>query len=289
MDFPITFQCNSNCISCIYDTRQIKYKKSSPIHQQKDLIKQYDWDDIIGITGGEPTLNKDLFEIIDFARNEFPEKEIFLVTNGRAFVSQDFVKRMAYLKLKRFKLGIPIYSHDPKIHDKITRVKGSWNETVKGIENLLENDFLVEIRVIVEKMNYRDLKKTAEFITEHFKGVGRVVFINIKYTGNAFLHRDKVFVRYTEAVPFVQKAADVLVKKGIETRLFHFPLCTIDRKYWHMATGITKSKRELTYLKQCLYCDVQEECPMIWKTYVVLAGTREFKPVRLSIKTNPQK
>jgi MoaA/NifB/PqqE/SkfB family radical SAM enzyme len=41
--------------------------------------------DTLVITGGEPTLNPDLFEIIKTARSCWPDTHIKLVTNGEQF------------------------------------------------------------------------------------------------------------------------------------------------------------------------------------------------------------
>ncbi|MEM4662741.1 MAG: radical SAM protein [Candidatus Diapherotrites archaeon] len=279
MEWPLTFKCNNNCISCIIDTRMTPYLGEQRRDVLNSIIDKVPENEILSLTGGEPTLRADFVDILNYARKTHPEKFIFVVSNGRKFSDKSFVTQLNKYALEPIRFGIAIYSHDPKVHDSITLTKGSWNETVQGIKNLLERGFKVELRILVEKANYKYLNKTAKFIIKNFKGLERVVFINLKYTGNAFINRHKIFVRYYKAAPYVQQAADILLKAGTEVRLFHFPLCILNKEYWHLAEGVTKQETELTLLKKCKICRVKEKCPKIWKSYLPLAGEKEFKPI----------
>jgi His-Xaa-Ser system radical SAM maturase HxsC len=249
------------------------------MEQIKEVIDKVPEKEVLCFTGGEPTLREEFFEILKYAREKHPEKFLFVVSNGRKFASEEFTKKLADLNLGNFRLGIALYSHKANVHDEITQAKGSWQEAVQGIKNLLKYGFKVELRILVEKLNYQEMEETARFIVDNFNGLERVVFINLKYTGNAFINRKKVFVRYGKVVPFIQKAADVLLENGFEVKLFHFPLCIIDKKYWKLAEGTTKQENELTLLEKCELCIVKERCPKIWKSYLPLAGSDEFQPI----------
>lgn len=280
MEILITYKCNNDCISCILDTRFLPHYKEPSIKEIKKQILKHKEDKYFGITGGEPTLRKELFEVIEFIKKMGSHKYIFLVSNGRKFSDKKYVKKFKKIGLKNYLVGIPLYSHKPEVHDSITQVKGSWNETVKGIKNLLNVKARVELRLLVERANYQNLEQTAEFIASELNEVERIVFINLKYTGNAFLNRDKIFINYSEAVPFVQRAVDLLKEKTkSEIRLFHFPLCLLDKEYWKYARGITKDTRELTFLPECKICKEKDNCPRIWKTYLPLTDKNEFSPL----------
>jgi len=285
MEWPVTFKCNNDCISCILDTRQTKYKGEPFIKQIRTALDNVPTGETINLTGGEPTLRKEFFEILKYAREKNPDSLVFVVSNGRKFADEKFVEKLSGLKLENLRIGIALYSHKREVHDKITQAKGSWLEAVQGIKNLIEKGFNVELRVLVEKCNYQELEETARFITENFIGLERVVFINLKYTGNAFINRKKVFVHYSKAAPFAQKAVNVLAKKGFQARLFHFPLCIIEKKYRPLAEGTTKGELDLALAKKCRACTVKEECPKIWKSYLPLAGESEFKPVLEEVST----
>ena len=281
VDWPITFECNNNCISCIYDMDKMSFPTPNA-EEIKKVIDSISPEGILCMTGGEPTIRKEFLSFLKYAKKRNPNMNIFVVTNGRMFYYKKFVEKTVSVGLRNLRIGIAIYGHNEKVHDSITRISGSFKQTVKGAENLISKGIPVELRVIVNRMNYKNLENISNYITEKLSGTSRVVFINMKYTGNAYKNRKLVFVNYKDLVPYAERAADSLMKKNIDVRFFHFPFCTIKKKYWKIAKGVTKQKRELMFVKTCKKCKVKEECPMIWKGYWALAGEDEFKAI-----TNP--
>lgn len=280
-DHPLTFRCNDNCISCILDTEATSRIPDPALRQITDVIDSINPDtDYFGVSGGEPTLRKDIFQLLKYARSRYSNLYIFIVTNGRMFAYEDVVKKLSDLNLGNYRVAVALYGHTEDIHEAITRTKGSFRQTIHGIKNLTSFRIPTELRVIINKMNYRHMEELAHFIAKEFQGLDRVVFVNMKITGNAYKNKDRVLVRYNELVPFVEKSVEVLRKNNINTMLFHFPLCTIPERLWNLAKGITKAEvEELTFVEECDKCRMKSDCSMIWKSYVVVAGKDEFKAV----------
>ena len=280
-DYPFTFKCNQNCISCINNLKTFSNMKDPPLDSIKEAIRNIDPNnDYFGVGGGEPTLRREFFEILKYARKTHPSLYIFITSNGRMFYYEDFAKKLRNLNLGNYLIGVSIYGHKSDLHDSITRTKGSFEQTTKGIKNLLKFNIPVEVRVIINKMNYKSLPEITKFVSEEFSGVSRFVFVNIKYTGNAFFNRDKVFVRIKDVVPYAEKAAKILIVNKINTRFFHFPLCMLSEDFRDLAKGVTKDTEELTFVDCCNKCNLKENCPMIWKTYIGLCGSSEFSPIK---------
>ena len=281
VDWPLTFKCNNNCLSCIYNMEMVdKLKVGNPKEEHiKNVIDNVRPGDTLGLTGGEPTIREGFFKFLKYAKERDPYMNVFIVSNGRMFCYREFTEKFANMGLENLKVGIALYGHEKKTHDAITRIPESFEQTVKGVKNLIEFGIPVELRVIVSELNYKTLKDIAEYIVGNLKGVYRVVFINMKYTGNAYINRKVLFVKYKDVVPHAEKAADILLKNNIDVKLFHFPLCIIKKKYWELAKGVTKQESELMFVEACKRCKVKDECPRIWKSYWVLAGDKEFKAV----------
>ncbi len=275
----MTLKCNNNCISCIREfdprSRHVHWKT---IKQAIDRLPKSCH--TIGITGGEPTISPDFFRTLRYVSNIRPNSLLFLVSNGRMFSYPEFAKKLSSLGTKNLRIAIAIYSHRPSVHDSITMSKGSWKQTIEGIKNLIAMGIMVELRIIVSRLNYTSLDETARFISANLSGVERVVFINMKYTGNALNNLKRIFIRYSKLVPHTTRAADTLINAGIPVRLFHFPLCTIPEEYRDIAKGVTKQGPELAFAGICNSCASRHECPMIWKTYLTLAGDKEFNPIK---------
>ncbi len=279
MEIPLTLVCNNNCISCIRDRSQ----PSGHVHWKtiKQCIDRLPKDcHTVGISGGEPTISPNFFRAMSYIRDTRPDTLLFLVSNGRMFSYPEFAERLSNLRIKNFRVGIAIYSHLPSVHDSVTMVKGSWEQTLRGIKALTSLGIRVELRVIVSRLNYASLDETARFISRNLAGVERVVFINMKYTGNALINLKRIFIRYSKLVPHTSRAADTLLNAGIPVKLFHFPLCTLPEGYREIAKGVTKQGPELAFAKACKTCGSRQDCPMIWKSYLNLSGEKEFTPIQ---------
>jgi His-Xaa-Ser system radical SAM maturase HxsC len=280
MEIPLTFNCNNSCVSCIIDSSLSSARGDiswDEIRQRIDRLPRSL--DTVGITGGEPTISPSFFKAMSYLRDARPDILVFLVTNARMFSYHEFAKRFSGIKIQRLRIGAAIYSHDPDMHDSITMTKGSWEQTIAGIRNLISLGIDVELRIIINKINHSSMEETARFIAKSLPKVERVVFINMKYTGNAFRNRSKIFISYRDITPNITKAVDILQDAGIPTRLFHFPLCTLPQRYRDIAKGVTKQMGELSFVKACDSCKARKDCPMIWKSYLVLADEDEFRPV----------
>ena len=145
MDLALTYRCNNNCYFC-YTGGPRKVSELSTKDWKKALDKI--WDSGVPqvvFTGGEPTLRKDLVELVDHAQ----EFVTGLVTNGR---------RLAKLApdLRRVSLDyvqVSLESSDAAVHDNMVGVKGAWKETVDGIQAALKSGLEVITNTTLTKDN----------------------------------------------------------------------------------------------------------------------------------------
>ena len=125
-DYPLTFKCNDNCLSCINNTEVFSKIPDPSLKEIKKVIDKINPEnDYFGVSGGEPTLRKEFFEILKYARKKHPDLYIFIVSNGRMFAYKGFARKLANLNLGKFRVAIALYGHNEKIHEVITRSKGS--------------------------------------------------------------------------------------------------------------------------------------------------------------------
>lgn len=246
-------------------------------------INSLEHGDHVSITGGgEPTLHPDIIRMLEFIRDVRPDLDVSLVTNGRKFADLSFAEAVLNAAPPRFIVLNSIYSHRPNMHDYIARARGAWRDTVEGMRNALELGIPWESRFIAHRLNYKDMPGYAQFIRDNFPDVTRVVFISIKYTGEAWRNKDLLFVRYSELVPYAVRAVDILEGAGIPVYLYHFPHCVLPRKYWKNTAGVTREDlTEFRILPQCKECAVFDRCSLVWLTYLLAGGEEsEFRPIK---------
>ncbi len=160
VDLALTYKCNNKCTKCyVESTREIKELSTEEWKQVLDNL----WD--IGVphvtfTGGEPTLRKDLPELVEYAE----DLGIItgLITNGRALKDKDLVDKLVTAGIDHFQLTIE--SHDSKIHDKLSEAEGAWKETVQAIKNIVPTPVYIMTNTTLTPFNIKDIEKTVEFL-----------------------------------------------------------------------------------------------------------------------------
>lgn len=257
----ITGQCNSNCIMCPdsdYERQHNTGYSDEWLYRYVEMLPA----DIshVCVTGGEPTLRtRQFFEVMRKLAARFTNVECTLLSNGRSFASKRIVKEMLDYCPRYLTVAIPLHGHTAELHDQITRTDGSFFQTCTGIKHLLSNKVAVEIRIVVSKINYRYLKNIAEFIVLNFPSATIVNFVGLETMGNCAKNLSKVFIDYMESFPYIKEALLVLIEAGIDTSIYNYPLCTVERGYWSLCQrSITPSK--VRYDAACNSCEAKEYC-----------------------------
>jgi len=143
----IMSKCNNNCENC--SLGQKEKQKDEILNEIENIDYKYS---TISLYGGEIFLHEDILEILDKASKKF---KINIYTNGRVF---SYAKLAA--KLKTYNINavkIPFFSLGKKKFEKITKAKGSYEQTLKGIRNLCKAGIPVCIYV-PKTVSENDLK-----------------------------------------------------------------------------------------------------------------------------------
>ena len=87
LDIILTNRCNLQCSACMFGTNTNKIPKSEYDFNQfkEDLTHLAQWKDAMAVLvflGGEPTVNPKWYLYIAFAKQLFPDTELWLITNG---------------------------------------------------------------------------------------------------------------------------------------------------------------------------------------------------------------
>jgi His-Xaa-Ser system radical SAM maturase HxsC len=167
-------------------------------------------------------------------------------------------------------VAIPLHGPSKDIHDMITRADGSFSQTLMGITNLLSAGIDVEIRVVVSKLNYRSLKEISELIIERFPIVRVVNFIGLETLGNCAKNISQVYLKYEEAFAYIKPAIDLLVEHGIDTALYNYPLCMVDRGYWQLCKK-SISGYKIRYKDECDSCEAKSGCGGFFSSTLAVA------------------
>lgn len=260
----VTSQCNNRCLMCaqpplnrddidFFFERNIRLIDNAP----NGLTD-------IGITGGEPTLLQEkLVHLIKYIELRYPDSLIHILTNGRAFSDIQYTRM--FVEFSNLLFGIPLHSDFSIEHDAITQVKGSYIETMKGLYNLANIGADIELRVVINKMNYRRLPQLSEFIWRNLPFVASISFMGLEDTGYSIKNHNKIWIDPIDYLVEIEKAVINLAEWNLDVSIFNIPLCLLKPSLYKFAKK-SISDWKVTYIDTCSTCSKKNECCGLFST-----------------------
>jgi len=179
MDLAITYRCNDKCLHCYAGgPRETKELTTQEWFTVLDKLFEIGISHVV-FTGGEPTLRDDLPRLIAHAQETGLVSG--LVTNGRRLMDKNYFKSIIDAGLDH--VQITVESHEPKVHDRITGIEGSWTETVQGLKNAIASPIYTISNTTLNQYNVKDILKTIDFL--HGLGLKQFACNSLIYSGKA--------------------------------------------------------------------------------------------------------
>ena len=234
------YACNQKCICCPCEKDQ-RLKKVIEI---KELQKEIDRMVEIGVTdvtvsGGEPTVYPNFFEVITYLVNK--DLNIHILSNSEKFANIEFAKKFVETtRGKNVTVTTTFHSYKELEHEKQNGSKGSFNRSLNGLKFLDENNIQVSLKQCITSYIYKDLKNFIKFLTDNFSARAEIQFWGIDLCGMDEKSARKYFVEFKEIKPYIEEALDYF--ESINTNrnqlltLNNLPLCMCDCYYWNYFT-----------------------------------------------------
>lgn len=276
----INNKCNNLCNFCADDwqVRTLPEKSLEEIQSEiLDGIKN-GFKRLI-ITGGEPTISKNLFKTIRFARQKGIE-HISIVTNAR-LLSNDVFFNKINSEIDRFLVSF--FAANPETFDKISGVKGAFKQAFKGMQNISKSGKVVNINAVITKDNYTELNQLLLLLIALNSNHVQFAFPN----PTGFALRNNVFVRYKDLTDKIIELIELSQYMGYAHISFeNFPPCVFPDPqqilpYLSDMTHPSRNKEYYSsnkaYTKKCEGCSFKGKCEGIYKEYLRIYGDEELK------------
>ena len=153
--WEITRNCNLNCIHCRAAATQGPYKGELTLSECKNImdeISSFSSPTII-LTGGEPLLRDDIFDIILYGKKK--GLRLVMAINGTLLDKAKALK-MKEGGIKRVSLSLD--GKDKRAHDRFRGVDGSFESVMDSARILKDIDLPFQINTTVTRLNVDDLK-----------------------------------------------------------------------------------------------------------------------------------
>ena len=171
----VTSRCNAFCKTCFYH-EELNHPGDMSFEQIAKVSKTMPQITDLWLSGGEPTLRRDVPEIIDTFISNNGVKRVIIPTNG-------LIKTRVYEIVDRALGGNPsihLYLNVAldgygKTHDQIRGVPGNWEKTLDCIEALYplkekySNRFRLNVNTVVCADNYKEIEMLSEFMWANYR------------------------------------------------------------------------------------------------------------------------
>lgn len=198
----ITEYCNFKCPYCrglkdeIYGERKIKELSLEEIKRNIDLWCLNKPLENIRFSGGEPTLHKDIVEIVEYAKSK-GIKRIAISSNGSN--KFDLYKRLVEAGCNDFSISLDACCADDG-DNMAGGIKGSWNKVIKNIEEISKLTY-VSVGVVLTPDNIDKTIDTINFA--HKLGVNDIRIISAAQWNEPIPRLNEVEKEVREAHPIL--------------------------------------------------------------------------------------
>lgn len=174
VQWHITNRCNLRCSHCYQDTYTSDL--DMPMPEMIDMankifltLSKWNKKGDFSITGGEPFLRRDIFDLMSVIESSNYASRMDILSNG-TFITKSMVQQLKnYPKLRYVQISLD-GSHK-ETHDRI-RGDGTFDRTMRGIRNLVNNDIETRLMFTLQRSNKNDIPELIDLaINEKIDGI----------------------------------------------------------------------------------------------------------------------
>jgi len=290
LEISLGMECNAACIFC-QSTKAVNKNAMSTETAKECLAKHFkNGFREIAFTGGEPTIRKDIFYLIEYAK-KLGYKNVEVKTNLFLLSYPSFVKKLEDSGLDS--ISFSVFGLGNKIYSKITGVNKSYSYLIKALKNLKHSNLSLTANILVSKYSYKDISKIVSLLLNYkirsfwfwYISTNELKGDNWDLLPSFSLFRKNIF-----------SSIKILICNGIkDIKILHMPPCILGdyAKYYfnERQEDITlvdlkssfnikdESFADLIKTNQCKFCNKNKLCAGVRKDYYEKFGDKEFKPL----------
>ena len=200
-EIAVTYRCNNRCTFCYAacgDRMPGETGRELSIRRLKRVIEIFRHDAKIpffSFTGGEPLLRKELDTLVAYAGAKGLRAN--LVSNGTLATRE---RSRSLHDNGLLTAQISLESQAEVVHDRLAGVPGSWTQTLRGIENLMNAGISVQTNTTITGENIDTLFEFPSFL----RGIGIERFaMNLFIPTGTGVRNHRLFVPYSAIGPVI--------------------------------------------------------------------------------------
>ena len=190
----LTRLCNQRCLFCLDRDAQngvllsvVTIRRDLEEGRERGLRR-------VVLSGGEATIHPQFVEIVALAKT-LGYDHVQTITNGRRFCYPAFMDAAVAAGLKE--ITFSLHGHTAELHDRLTRVPGSFVQAVAGLRRALATDgLIVSVDVVINALNLPVLREHLDFCIG--LGVREFDLLALVPFSDAWRNREELFCDFDE-------------------------------------------------------------------------------------------
>jgi len=243
--------------------------------------------DSVILSGGEPTLNRDLVAIVAQARAA-GITDVALETNA-VLVDDRLASDLVAAGLGR--VLVSLHAIDPDTAARVTGVPGLVGRTMAGIRSFLRSGADVHINFVITALNLHELPAVASWVAGESPRPGLMIISSMAAAGDAMV-RPELLARVSDSAPYIREAVNILRGAGVGVVVpgqCGLPPCVLPDMPEIFFSNEKSSRDEgwsacampgRIHAPACAGCLARRGCYGIWKAYADRFQTDEFQPLK---------
>ena len=175
----ITNSCTQSCVHCssfaeINSSDNIPFSLLCSIVEQAISLGLKE----ITLSGGEPLLHPDIISFLDFLQKKKIKTNIYssgiILTGKKLDVIPDFIiEKLTFIN----KVIFSLHGKSSHIHEKISKIQGSFDITCKSIDKACKRKIPVELHFVPMNLNINDLDGIIQYASS--KGIKNISLLRL--------------------------------------------------------------------------------------------------------------
>lgn len=224
VSMTMEFRCNLKCNHCMIEGTMDRLvpETDEKFAELLDANARHGrWTGLI-LTGSEITLRRDLPDLARRARDAGFE-HIRIQTHGMHLARESYCRTLVEAGIDEFFVSVP--GSDARSHDAITGVPGSFDRTLRGLENLEAYDHVTSItNTVVTTQNHRLLPDVVAALG-HLDRLAQMEFWI--YWPMKESDEKGLIAAHGEVLPVLREAIAAARRRGRSVEVKNFPQCLL--------------------------------------------------------------
>jgi radical SAM protein with 4Fe4S-binding SPASM domain len=213
-EVAVTYRCQNKCVFCYAESpargREVAEMSTAEVKTIIDRIFDEAHCPTVSFTGGEPTLRKDLPELVAYAKGK--GMRVNLITNGLRCADPEYVDALKEAGLDSAQVSLE--GPSPEVHDAVVRHRGAFAKTSQAVHVLRAAGIHTHTNTTICRSNREHLLDLVDYIADELQSEYFSMNVIIS-TGTALQHMEQD-VTYTEIGPIIEQVQEHAEEKGIK-------------------------------------------------------------------------